>query len=93
MCSGAPPPEEQLAGLASSLQRSCVDFCAACHAATAAAGPSLKAALEQLARGVANPCLVLAKAMASGRDLKPHVGEAPPGPGTRACCGGLSGSP
>ncbi|KAF6258238.1 Grap2 and cyclin-D-interacting-domain-containing protein [Scenedesmus sp. NREL 46B-D3] len=70
---GGPPPADQLASLAHSLQQSCVAFCTSCHALTAAAGPTLRAALLKLAQEVVRPCLTLVKEMASGRDLKPQV--------------------
>jgi hypothetical protein len=65
MCSGGAPAQDQQASLAAALQRSCVAFCTVCHAATAAAGPSLKASLGKLAHDVVTPCLALVKDMVS----------------------------
>lgn len=69
LCSGGAPPEDQQAGLAASLQRSCVTFVTLCHACTAAAGPSLKEGLVKLAQDVIHPCLALVKDMVSSQ---PH---------------------
>jgi hypothetical protein len=69
LCSGGAPPQDQQAGLAASLQRSCVTFVTLCHACTAAAGPSLKESLVKLASDVIHPCLALIKDMVSSR---PH---------------------
>lgn len=74
MCAGGAPPADQQLSLATALQRSCVAFCIVCHAATAAAGPSLKDSLTKLAQDLVNPCLALVKDMGSGKDLKSHVG-------------------
>eukprot|EP00879_Flechtneria_rotunda_P011903 GHRR01012432.1.p1 GENE.GHRR01012432.1~~GHRR01012432.1.p1 ORF type:complete len:380 (+),score=184.22 GHRR01012432.1:128-1267(+) len=74
MCSGSSPAPEQLQSLAVSLQHSCVAFCSICHAATAAAGPSYKNELVNLAQGVVIPCLSLVKELACGQALKTHVG-------------------
>lgn len=63
MCSGGAPPADQQLTLATALQRSCVAFCTVCHAATAAAGPSLKDSLTKLAQDLVNPCLALVKDM------------------------------
>lgn len=52
--------------LAAALQRSCVAFCTLVHAATAAAGPSLKESLVKLAQDMVNPCLALLKDMVGG---------------------------
>ena len=65
MCSGGAPPKDQQVSLATALQRSCVTFCIACHALTAAAGPSLKDSLTKLAQNMVNPCLALLKDMVS----------------------------
>ncbi|KAF8063091.1 hypothetical protein HT031_003930 [Scenedesmus sp. PABB004] len=66
MCGGAAPPADQLASLAAGLRDACVGFCACVHAASAGAGPSLKAELVKLASGVVTPCLLLVKQMVEG---------------------------
>jgi len=63
LCSGTTPPEDQLLGLASELQRSCAAFCSMSHQMTSAAGPTFKEELIKLTQGVVNPCLVLVKEM------------------------------
>jgi hypothetical protein len=67
LCSGGAPPQDQQVSLAAALQRSCVAFCTVCHAATAAAGPSLKTSLGKLAHDVITPCLALVKDMVSAQ--------------------------
>ena len=54
---------DQQVALAAALQRSCIAFCTACHALTAAAGPSLNDSVAKLAQNMVNPCLALIKDM------------------------------
>eukprot|EP00775_Hariotina_reticulata_P005177 gene5177-5415_t len=80
------PPEDQLLGLASELQRSCVAFCSMVHQMTAAAGPTFKEELIKLTQGVVNPCLVLVMEMANSCDLKPLVGRVAKTPADNKSC-------
>lgn len=77
LCSGGAPPEDQQAGLAASLQRSCVTFVTLCHACTAAAGPSLKESLVKLAQDLINPCLALVKDMVSSQQPDTTASHSP----------------